>query len=421
MNRSPRLLETAFPTPTLIMKYSSFPRLVLSSLALILVLPQIRAGNAPITVNPVIKEISFSGDDNNPNNHTLKKDDDSKTFDAPHYKNYLTTDGVTPAPDPLTCNYPTAYTKYTIPKVEMKFGIDMEIPENQTVKVIVKADGSDGVNFGEQTITLQHGQKIYDYPLIEGSKWPDKIRFYGPTSPFTLTWKSKMENDTNFTDCGTTSHRIYLTAGTPLCNRGNRETLFYYACKKPDGMSENACTEDAVTQKIYESFSTTPLQMKRINHETGQLDGTVLYYYQDPPPPNPTGELLVDGTAACGGWARFFADVLNVHHFTSEITNLGYTNYGFGGWFVRGLPTTFERSVTGQGPGKSSNSWSVHTITKAYDNYYDPSYGIGPCGSKEAYEDAAVGAYYYNNDPPVIRNVTNPSEPSQLDYHPTAY
>ncbi len=419
------------------MKPSFLPKIVVCCLAFVGPSRHAHSKNVVIMVDSTIKEVSFGGGSNPEpvtGHHTLRDDGGlpagPKLFVAPHW----TRDPI--SPETTARRYPVAHTKFTTPTVEMKFNLNVTIPAGTTSTAEVWAMGSDSVNLPVRTIGLQNGPITYTYPATSAdSAFPDQIRFYGPTAPFTLTWWIKNDNGTEIQLDGPTLHRLYLTAGTPACKRGNRETLFYYACNKPNGLSGAAGTEDVVTKKIYESFSTPlPLTMKKIDHETGLLSATVLYYYQETPPPQLVGELLVDGTGICGDWARFLADVLNVHHYTSQIIDLTAANIEFpdgqhqgSGWFVKGMHNIdpLLRYHVGQGPGKSQCGWLKHTILSTYGHYYDPSYGLGPCESEKEYENAAVGSYFYpvplGNDIDYEKLLRTDEMLKQLDYTPKPY
>ncbi len=53
---------------------------------------------------------------------------------------------------------------------------------------------------------------------------------------------------------------------------------------------------------------------------------------------------------------------------------------------------------TGQGDGCTTKQWSSHAIAKAFDQYYDPSYGIGKFDTADDYEAAAISGFRYTDE-----------------------
>lgn len=352
------------------------------------------ANNFPPKLNFVLREVWFGGD----GNHTLKNDDATQTFAAPHYK------------DPENQRFPTAYTKGSTPQVQMKFEVTLDETPADPIKIEIRAigpsNGTTNMNLPVQSFMITAGGKqgfIYNWSQT-AAPFPGTIKFYGPgIGTFAFHWQTNVDG-AGWNNWTTTNHRIYLTAGTPACKRGNRETLFYYGCHKPDGMYGGAGTESLVTEAIYTDFSITK-KMMRINSSSGDLYQPFLKFYLDPSPANPTNEILEDGTGVCGQWSRFFADVLHVHGYQAQIlipnaTHMIFSDgsaHGSAGWFVKGFPESdhLVRASGGQGPGNPQCGWQAHSIALAYEKYYDPSYGIGSCDSKAHYEDQAIRSYFY--------------------------
>lgn len=341
--------------------------------------PQLHAKNCEITVPAQVTKVSFS------NNHTIKSDS-GETFVAPHYTHPLNGEKK---------SRPTAYTKFTSPTVEMEFEIQMSIPENEACTVKVKAKGTDDVDLPEKTFTLKNGKNTLTYTPTAASKFPDKIRFYGPgIGTFKFDWQISIDGG-EFGNFDTTNHRIYLTVATPTCAQGNRETLFYYACNKPN---ENAGTVGKdVTHLIWQDF--VPKAMQRIDSSSGALTEPLMTFW-------PSGSVVKDGTGDCSDWAEFFCDVLGVHGYPSQNIDIDGSKVIFddnnehdaSGWIVAGN----SKSITGgtinggQGAGTNTKKWLDHTISKAFDEYYDAGYGVGEAKSKAEYEDEAVAWYHYS-------------------------
>lgn len=353
---------------------------------------QIHAYNGPIT-GPIVTEVHYAGADY----HQLKSDDGNTDFKAPQWKL-----AVAPAPN---TEYPIAYTKGATPKVKMEFKIEFEIPQGQTLDVKVKATGTDNVNLPEKTITLQHGVKIYTYEETSAdAALPNTIKYYSPSSAFTLTWKFVIEAQ-NFSD--TTKNRMYLTVAKPTCAT-LAETLFYYACHNPSG---NAGTNGkAVTNLIWNDFKT--LTMKKVDHSTGSLAGADMTFW-----PSGQGKSVVEaGTGVCASWAEFFGDVLRVHAYTSEKVDVKSSGITLPDgiahpnvfWLVNDQIVTSASAISngstvpgpsgvsrGQGAGCSYDAWAAHSIAKAHGEIYDPSYGIGPCADELSYENIALPGFRY--------------------------
>ncbi|MCB1122892.1 MAG: hypothetical protein KJT03_15160 [Verrucomicrobiae bacterium] len=365
------------------------------------------ASNCPLTLSPLLREVSFQGSAPGPvtGHHILIFDDTATTFSAPHYTN--------PDIPQVGKRYPTAFTKANTPQVQMKFELEVDIPEGETCTATVKASGTDGVNLPVQTFTLLDGKNTYTYGwnTADGA-FPDKIRFYGPgEGTFEFDWKIKVNTDgADFQSFHKSKHRIYLTSGTPIPSQGNRETLFYYACHKPDG---NAGVDGKiVTHLIWDDFATKA--MKRINHTTGILYGPDLQFTVQ------GGDILVNGRGVCATWSALFRDVLSVHAYSSEMVEVdshgitlpdGSTPSNTA-WLVSQQTVVDSTTVVpgplgvnrGQGNAHGSTAWSAHAIAKAFGELFDASYGIGQCTDQASYEASAISGFSFDSDPDIFGN-----------------
>jgi hypothetical protein len=245
-------------------------------------------------------------------------------------------------------------------------------------------------------------------PLVDGAgnpaRWPDLIKIYRKSddTAFTLNWDYRI-NGQDWIRFASSKHQVYITAAMPtVVNK--QETLFYYACNRADG--DVGVDGKAVTHKIYEDFKT--LEMKRVDRFSGIPSGVFLTFWPDPQKGEDSNNLIKVGTGVCGAWANFFNDTLSMHGYKAFSIGLVAKDIIFsdggmhdGACWIPILDPQVKllagnAPVSGQGGSAfAPASWPTHKISFAFDEYYDPSYGVGPCASKADYEDSAIKWYAY--------------------------
>lgn len=280
----------------------------------------------------------------------------------------------------------------------MKFEAEVFCPEGETVSWLISATGVDGVNLPAQSYTRGPGTHNCVYgPHPAQKAFPSEIRFYGPgIGTFSFDWEIKQEDKVPSV-FETSQHRIYLTVATPTCLRGNKESLFYYACHQPNGYAGS--NGALVTDMIWNDFSIKA--MERIDSESGYMHGGNMTFW-----PGVAGQddILVAGGGVCDEWSTFFCDVLNVHAYSSEIVDVralgmifddGKAHHGTV-WFVVGSSMSWGGPPIngGHGPGAPPKNWAEHTIATAFDKLYDASYGVSGTDPAD-YENRAVAWYAY--------------------------
>ena len=181
----------------------------------------IGSGTYEITANALqIEEVSFSG--NAGEHYTLKNDDLSKTYDAPHWKK---SDG---------SNEPVAYKRGSVPKVEALF--DFNVPDELLSKLELKGVGVgigvQGFEFEKQPLVKDEKSGLLMYKEKSASEaLPNTIKFYDrdDETAFKIDWQLSIDGGA-FVSIGETKHRVYLTWAAPVTTL-RQETLFHIGCK----------------------------------------------------------------------------------------------------------------------------------------------------------------------------------------------
>ncbi len=293
-----------------------------------------------------------------------------------------------------------AYTKGTTPSIGASFKVGT-LQSNSVFEV--KALAAHGMTVPPIVLKVEEGKATLPITPMEfltggPGKWYDSIRIYRKSddSAIRVYWYYQIDGG-GWTRFATSMHQLYLTSAAPTVAK-NQETLFYYACNKPDGAS--SADGQVVAHQIFKDFET--LEMRQVDRFSGIPTGNFLKFW----PGGPTKNVLQEGQGVCKAWALFFNDVLKVHGLAASTVDIEAYNIVFSDgdkhdgscWIPKGNPKIMEGTAPRSGQGHSSQanvSWPGHTISFAYGEYYDPSYGIGPASTEADYEDLAIDWYAY--------------------------
>lgn len=349
-----------------------------------------------------LESVGFSG------GHELCSDVTLAAYTAPQWKD-LDGNGVPDLASNGDRNDSIAYTKNTRPSLEATFKVGTLQPDSVFE---VKAFASNAHLVLPIQLKVENGSaklpitamltpdwnEVTKVEETKPAKWLDSIKIYRKSADSALRvyWSYQIDGG-GWTRFATSMHQVYLTAATPTV-ANNQESLFYYACNKSDGAS--GVDGKAVANQIYTDFKT--LEMQRVDRFSGIPTGDFLKFWRGAD----YKSVLEHGSGVCGAWADFFNDTLKVHGYTATTVGITAKNILFSdgkprngpSWIPKGNPQILIGNAPRSGQGHSSEApaaWPSHAISFAFNEYYDPSYGIGPASSKASYEDLAIDWYGY--------------------------
>jgi hypothetical protein len=370
--------------------------------------------NIKLTVLKVdLEEVSFSGT----KYHTVKKDDSSGDYTAPHWQdNSSPLDG--DADDAGDKKYPICFTRNTKMKVSTKWRIE---PSGLGDTIKVKGDGPGNLDFPETAATISGNDlTITD---VEGSNpFANEVDFFDPMS---ITWSFSVDGGSTWCNAGTSANQTYVTLGDPLTTVYH--TLAHLGCKNADG--ENTAAN--CTAKIWAEFT---------DRDVRRVDGVQLTYYASYMCGNvTTASLLANGDGQCGAWAKFFIDMRKVQGIddTDEyvlfepidddgfiVKNWTFTGTGSSGHGTHpylNLPDSLligatsynwkfaevndAAGIPGQGNANPASLFNNHQVVIS-GQYYDPSYGVQHASLQDI-DDNAIDGFYIGGTYPVDEPTVN--------------
>ncbi|MGI6494607.1 MAG: hypothetical protein ACOX5G_00675 [Kiritimatiellia bacterium] len=354
-----------------------------------------------------LKEVSFSGT----KYHTVKKDDGSQDYTAPHWQdNSSPLDG--DADDAGDKKYPICFTRNTKMKVSAKWRIE---PSGLGVTIKIKGDGPGNLDFPETTAAIS-GNDLTITDVECSNPFANEIDFFDPMS---ISWSYSMDGGSTWCSAGTSANQTYVTLGDPLTTVYH--TLVHLGCKNADG--ENTATN--CTSRIWIEFT---------DRDVRRVDGVQLTYYASYTCGNvTTASLLANGDGQCGAWASLFIDMRKVQGIddTDEyvifrpITPYGipqsYVGFLVKNWTFTGAGTSgfathpymnipdfplvggdsynwkFSEvddatGIPGQGNANPASLFNNHQVVISGE-YYDPSCGIKHSRLQDI-DDNAIDGYY---------------------------
>ena len=360
--------------------------------------------NIQITVLKIMpKEFSFT------NNHTIRKDDSSLDYTAPHWQdNSSPLDG--DADDAGDKKCPICFTRNTNMQVSAFWHIE---PANPGVSIKIHGDGPGNLDFPETVATIS-GNDLSITNVACSYPFADEVNFFDPMS---IAWSFSVDDGAMWCNSGTSANQTYVTLGNPLTTVFH--TLAHLGCMNADG--ENTAT--GCTEKIWSEFT---------DRDVRRVDNVQLTYYASYLCTNiSTADLLKHGDGQCGSWARFFIDMRKVQGIDEQdeyvifkpIYDDGFIvkNWSFTGNGTSGHPThpyinffsnydalygstsynwlfaevNDENGIQGQGNTNPASMFNNHQVVIS-GQYYDPSYGIKYANMQEI--DDSIDGFYIQGD-----------------------
>jgi hypothetical protein len=301
-------------------------RLIVATIGYLLAAPQIlKSQNFQYTNR--IEEVSFSGVSKVSNYISIRKDDNSAYFLAPHWTS--------------SEKKPVAYVSGSYPNVGAKFRFSCK-PQTD---VWVHGKNRDGFNFKAQKLSFSSTDPtlgIYDFALADVPFPPKTVNYY---PNFTIQWfVSNSEVGPNWKDMGVSENPLYVTLKEgirlPELSGSNESfySLIHWGCSNANGMSASATTDEPnIVNALYGEFTDTKVV---------RVGTTLPMYYWGPSTAPPaagcftTAGLLLLGDGRCGAWAKLFIDLLRTQGISgSELVLVTWTLDRYSGGDIPVLDT----------------------------------------------------------------------------------
>ena len=239
--------------------------------------------------------------------HTIRKDDDSDDYSAPHWQdNSSPLDG--DADDAGDRKYPVAYTRNKKPKIAATFAMDP--PPFPAAVIKVRGYGTGGVDIPETAGTFGGGN-IDLVPTVTTSAVPDRVDYL---NPLTIAWEVSLDGGTSWFESDKSQNEVFVVMGTPECAKRFR-TVLYLACKNTGGTSPGTCLANT-----WASFS-GPANVCGWK-ETAKNYSRKLHYYKGGSTGIPTRVAAMladpDDDGNCFAWAECFHEALLVNNVTAD-------------------------------------------------------------------------------------------------------
>jgi hypothetical protein len=362
-----------------------------------------------------VKEVSFAGS----NYHELKSDDGTKTYNAPQWLDGNADGQAATSTTTGDKNYPVSFTRNTKPQVGAKFKV-AGLTGGQSVKI--KANSAQGLQIPASSVTPAADGTI-TLPLTTASNnLPNLIQFHNAddTTAFKIDWEISI-GTSGWSAIGSTKHTVYMTMANPLstANALRRESLFSIGCRNAKGVGTSA---QGVVDAIYNEFKDRVVH--RSKPSSGDQDNVTLTYWGGGQGLFTTEALLEQSNCKCGGWAKFFIDVLRAQGIDSQLmrvlppqpptadlqahanlhlpagTTIQYDAGQMAGLFVKNYniarnpfnPENLD-GVAAQGNDDLHSRFTDHSLVEYGGKPYDPSYGTGPFNGLTAWEDLSMEAF----------------------------
>ncbi len=315
---------------------------------------------------------------------------------------------------------PVCYTRKKKVKLTAVFKVTTKPSKDEQVK-ITGASIFDAQNL-EWTcdVTVQPTDTEITTTAMTSSKTlPDYVGYYNKAA---IKWGFNPAN-CGLSDAGTSEHLFYVTLADPAGVKAYW-TILDISC--PAAHKQN--DEDVVVEKIYEAFK------KGLGTGNGLIrrrDNKKLQYWAKGYETQNKPLLEKKPEGRCGNWASCLLDTFKTHGITdgkdiimvrskSDFSNPdSSTRTGFlvKHWSFSGsgsLPIPFthkvlseckpEDGIKAQGIDNSQPFFYDHVTVKRKDEFFDPSYGVGPFKNLMEYEKAAFAGLGYGF---TVKNLSN--------------
>lgn len=360
-------------------------------------------------LKPKVQKVSFSGD----KYWELTSDDGETIYKKPQFEK---------DDDTLVHNYSVAYTADSTPKIKATFKVT-GLKQSEIDGLQVKAEGTDGVSIPETDATAEQEDTQSDEYTITldetpcSTAWPNEVKYYDRTNtdkkPFELEWSIKIKG--KWVKAGTSKHTVYVTLADPVTSL-QQESLFYIGCRD----AADSTSPSSVVTNVWFYFG--GLDIKRV-------DGVQMVYWNPPQSVSQTlsGMLLAsNGNGSCVAWSDLFKSILEVQGISGvkkcelesiyhcdpgttiypddkgrAVMLIKYWSFTGNGTATSYVPFTYYTNeyhdygsrVMAQGNSDSPSNFFEHFIIKYKNEYYDPSYGVGPIGKQLDWENGAFSGF----------------------------
>jgi hypothetical protein len=249
-----------------------------------------------------LKEVSLSGT----KYHTIKKDDNTIDFSAPHWQDNSTPlDGDTD--DSGDRNYPVSYTSSSSTTDSyMKAAVKIySAPASFFSNTMINADNSGGYNFSD-TGKITGTELSFNSGDVQCSKKfaVEMVDYY---KPLTLTWKVSVDGGTKWFDAGVSDiNAVYVTWKDPTPGT-LWETPLKIGCEKAKGNSQ----QPNIISSIFSEFTDCVVT---------RVDGVQMTYWKGGNPTQSLQGMLADssGDGSCIAWSQLL-------HWCMESQGIGTT------------------------------------------------------------------------------------------------
>jgi len=332
-----------------------------------------------------IKEIIFSG------NHIVEKDT-TGNFTSPEWVDGRIQDN----------QAPVCYTRNKPVMMTPKFGVIVQ--PLQTENILVKGSTTLG------TVTIEWNSSVTVNPedtevvcseITSNSNLPDCVGYYDNTA---ITWEIN-PNNSGWSGAGISNHMIYVTLGDPFGTSAHW-TLLEISCKE----AHEKNNDDDVVANIFEAFR------RNIGDGNGIIrmrDNKQLKYWARGYETDNKKLLSGKPEGKCGNWSNFLLDMYRVNgikdgveiimhrskdDFYNRETGFLVNNWEFSSSGTLPVPFTHEvmteckmmEGIKAQGMNNTQPFFFDHVIVKYKNEFYDPSYGVGPFSNMMEYEKKAI-------------------------------
>jgi hypothetical protein len=332
---------------------------------------------APPSANFTVISANVTFDSN-----TILKDDGSGAY--PTTNQWVDKDGRDNPADPKTTSLPLSYNAGDSITASVDFGIAGQDPSgNYTITGVASGIGTEGMTFTWHG-TLGGGQTHLQATITSGVPLNDLIDYGTLDIDWTVT------HDGNSVHYGSTSNRIYVTAGG---RNAQFETVLLVGCQGGKEANPISATEDIIAG-IWSEFASRMID---------DAEGNLLHYWgvATATPWTTTEALLKRHDGTCSAWTAFFRDVLAAQGIAATVYKIvpeipaDDPNGGLSVPDMKESSLVVYKALPGQGGDPSRNIFTDHKVVMVGSTIYDPSYGDGPYASKLAWEDASVVEYEY--------------------------
>lgn len=344
------------------------------------------------------------------NAHPMTSDDGAKTYADKHW---LDNNRDGDAGQPGDHRYPVAYTRGSRMSMDARFyrvysNLNPNDRSRLPDRTLIRAYGPTGLTINNAPATLSdNGEAMTMADGAAVNPFEDAATVW---DNYTLYWKYSYDNGKTWMAGGTSDNQLYLTAGDPVGDVTLFHTVVDLGSRNAKGLKDPA----AVVAAVWKEFQDR--QVSRV-----ETHGAMSYYGSWNTHNVTTAALLKMGDSQCGGWAHLFQDTLRAQGISTSrlvevhppgwaaigpnntrllVNNVEFVGAGtipsqkYGGYVYQvGLDAHLKRSIAGQGGTTPPQEFIQHYLIEVEGKLYDPSYGTGPFGSQQEWENASIAGF----------------------------